>query len=81
MAQKETGTGREGINQRLHDALEGLRKDVTRVEVWATALGSFTEPVPEYGPSKKFELSPAAEDSAPTKDDAATAVSTDTERG
>jgi|GEM_PF-1635962 len=52
------------INERLHEALDGLRKDVTRVEIWATALGSFSEPVPDYSPSKKFELK-GEEDAAP----------------
>ncbi len=68
MAQKETKTGRDEINQRLHDALEGLRKDVTRVEVWATALGSFSEPVPEYRPSKEFELSQAGQGETDVED-------------
>ena len=49
-------SGREEINDRLHEAIDGLRKDVTRVEIWATALGSFSQPVPDYSPSKKFEL-------------------------
>ena len=81
MAQKETRTGRDDINQRLHDALEGLRKDVTRVEVWATALGSFAEPVPEYGPSKKFELSPAGQDTEQAENDAVLLVPKAPEKG
>ena len=36
------------ITERLHDAIEGLRTDVTRVEIWATALSTFTQPVPDY---------------------------------
>lgn len=48
--------GREEITERLHEAIDGLRKDVTRVEIWATALSSFTQPVPDYSPNKKFEL-------------------------
>ena len=35
--------GREEINERLHEAIDGLRKDVTRVEIWATALGTFSQ--------------------------------------
>lgn len=54
---EETKSGHEEINDRLHEAIDGLRKDVTRVEIWATALGSFSQPVPDYSPSKKFELS------------------------
>ena len=49
-------SGQEEINNRLLKAIDGLRKDVTRVEIWATALGSFSKPVPDYSPSKKFEL-------------------------
>jgi hypothetical protein len=48
--------GQEEISERLSDAIGELRKDVTRVEVWATALGSFSKPVPEYRPDEKFRL-------------------------
>ena len=48
--------GWEDISERLHKALEGLRKDVTRVEMWATALASFSQPVPDYRPDPKYEL-------------------------
>jgi hypothetical protein len=54
----------ENINERLHQALGQLRKDVTRVEVWATALGSFAKPVPEYEPDEKYRL-PKASKKAP----------------
>ena len=66
---KETAkTSRDQINDRLHDAIEGLRKDVTRVEVWATALGSFSQPVPDYSPSKTFELGQdSGQDSGPAQ--------------
>lgn len=60
MAKKKSG--HDEVNERLHEALDGLRKDVTRVEIWATALGSFTEPVPEYSPNPKFTLGQAADD-------------------
>ena len=59
MARKSTETNKRGpdeINNRLHEAIEGLRKDVTRVEIWATALSSFTQSVPDYSPSNTFEL-------------------------
>ena len=59
MARKSTETTKSGhdeINNRLHEAIDGLRKDVTRVEIWATALGSFSQPVPDYSPNQKFEL-------------------------
>ena len=44
----EKKTGREYVTERLHEAIDGLRKDVTRVEIWATALLTFTQPVPDY---------------------------------
>ena len=47
-------TAAEEINERLQDAIDGLRKDVTRVEVWATALGTFSKPVPDYQPDEKY---------------------------
>ncbi len=49
----------EEINERLQDAIDGLRKDVTRVEVWATALGTFAKPVPDYQPDEKHRLGTA----------------------
>jgi hypothetical protein len=52
----EKKTGREDVSERLHEAIEGLRKDVTRVEIWATALYTFTQPVPDYRADRKFEL-------------------------
>ena len=44
------------ISERLHEAIDGLRKDATRVEIWATALASFSQPVPDYRPNPKYEL-------------------------
>ena len=47
----------EEIRARLQDALDGLRKDLTRVEVWAGALSGFSEPVPDLSPApSKFLL-------------------------
>jgi hypothetical protein len=54
MARKASGP--DGISEKLHEAIDGLRKDVTRVEIWATALSSFAKPVPDYRPNPKFEL-------------------------
>jgi len=52
----KTKPAAEEINERLQDAIDGLRKDVTRVEVWATALGTFSKPVPDYQPDEKHRL-------------------------
>jgi hypothetical protein len=49
-------TNPDAINEKLHEAIDGLRKDVTRVEIWATALSTFAQPVPDYRPNPKFEL-------------------------
>lgn len=54
MARKTSGP--DTISEKLHEAIDGLRKDVTRVEVWATALSTFSKPVPGYRPNPKYEL-------------------------
>lgn len=54
MARKTSGP--DGISEKLHEAIDGLRKDVTRVEVWATALSTFAKPVPDYQPNPKYQL-------------------------
>ncbi len=48
--------GQEEISERLSEAIDELRKDVTRVEVWATALGTFSRPVPDYQPDENHRL-------------------------
>ena len=60
MAMTKSKNGQEQINDRLHQAIEELRKDLTRVEIWATALGSFAQPVPDYRPNEKFRLGKAS---------------------
>ena len=44
-------TPREQIARRLQDAVDELRVNVARVELWASALTSFAEPIPEYRPT------------------------------
>lgn len=67
-------TNPDVINEKLHEAIDGLRKDVTRVEIWATALSTFAQPVPDYRPNPKFELGkpvetgPLAENDNPEPD-------------
>ena len=36
----------------LLDAIEQVRRDVTKVELWACALNGFSRPVPNYDPDK-----------------------------
>ncbi|MFN3348305.1 hypothetical protein [Pseudorhodoplanes sp.] len=42
--------------ERLQEAIDGLRKGVTKVEVWAAALSAFSRPIPDYRPHPKYEL-------------------------
>jgi hypothetical protein len=49
------------IVDNLLEALEQLRLDLDKVELWAAALGCFQAPVPEYQPSNKYLLSPLRE--------------------
>jgi hypothetical protein len=55
-AMTKNSDGKEEISKRLNKAIDELRKDVTRVEIWATALGSFSRPVPDYQPDEKHRL-------------------------
>ncbi len=57
----DRSNGQEAINDRLHQAIDELRKDVTRVEIWAAALGSFAKPVPDYRPDERFRLGRSTE--------------------
>ena len=43
-----TDQGREELTRHLLEAIEQVRSDVTRVEMWASALDGFSRPVPEY---------------------------------
>jgi hypothetical protein len=42
---------REKIASQLHEAIDQLRTDLVRVEMWADALDVFAHPVPDYDPS------------------------------
>ena len=62
MAQSNADQPKQGpaeITERLQDAIDELRKDATRVEVWATALSTFSKPVPDYQPDEKHRLGKA----------------------
>jgi hypothetical protein len=41
------------IVRNLLEALERLREDLDRVELWTAALGHFQRPVPDYLPSDR----------------------------
>jgi hypothetical protein len=44
------------IDRRLQEALAQLYKDVRSVEIWAAALTSFTQPIPDYEPMNQHVL-------------------------
>ena len=47
---------REDISEHLQAAIDDLRRQLTRVEIWASALDGFSRPVPTYQPDNKFLL-------------------------
>jgi hypothetical protein len=47
----------EMIVHNLIEALDRLRDDLDRVELWTAALGCFQQPVPEYEPNDRYLLS------------------------
>ena len=44
------------IVHNLIDALDRLRDELNKVELWAVALGHFQHPVPEYQPGSAYML-------------------------
>jgi hypothetical protein len=42
----------DAIARNLFDAIERVRKDVAKVEFWASAVTGFSQPVPDYDPDK-----------------------------
>jgi len=42
---------REKIAHQLQDAIDRLRTDLVRVEMWANAMDVFAHPIPEYDAS------------------------------
>jgi hypothetical protein len=44
------------IVRNLIEAIERLREDLDRMELWATTLGNFARPVPEYRPGDDRRL-------------------------
>jgi hypothetical protein len=47
---------REEIRERLQDAIDELRIQLARVEIWADALDGFSRPIPNYKPDSRFLL-------------------------
>ena len=48
--------GRDRIERNLQEAIERLQDDLARIEIWASALGCFSQPVPDYKPGDDFML-------------------------
>ena len=46
------------INKRLLEAIDRLRQDALRVEMWAIALNTFSQPIPNYDPYRELLLKP-----------------------
>jgi hypothetical protein len=46
----------DAIVQNLIEALEQLRKDLDKVELWTAALRCFQAPVPSYEPADRYVL-------------------------
>jgi hypothetical protein len=42
------GVATDALARHLHAAIERVRDDMEKVEFWADAMTSFSEPVPEY---------------------------------
>jgi hypothetical protein len=46
----DNGAGDAATLERIHDAIDLVCENAARAELWATALGAFAQPVPEYAP-------------------------------
>jgi hypothetical protein len=56
MTVRDAGTAE--INKRLLEAIDRLRQDALRVEIWATALDAYSRPIPNYDPFRELLLKP-----------------------
>ena len=56
----EQAAAEDLIVRNLIEALERLREDLDRMELWAAVLGSFQHPVPEYRPGDRHLIKPQA---------------------
>jgi hypothetical protein len=50
--------GADAIVRNLIEALERLRDDLDRMELWAAALDRFHRPIPDYRPRDQHLLDP-----------------------
>lgn len=59
MPEAAGGKAEDAIIDNLIEALDRLREDLDRVELWAGALGCFQDPALEYEPGNQYLLSPS----------------------
>ena len=52
----EQELGRAKVARNLENAIERLQEDLARIEIWASALGCFSQPIPDYKPGNDFML-------------------------
>jgi hypothetical protein len=50
MERAMTQTPQQTLARQLSDSVDGLQKQVEKVEFWALALTGFTQPIPDYDP-------------------------------
>src|SRR6185295_7951522 len=50
MEQAMPKTAQQTLARQLCDSVDGLQKQVEKVEFWASALTGFTQPIPDYDP-------------------------------
>jgi hypothetical protein len=50
MERAMTKTPQQTLACQLSDSVDGLQKQVEKVEFWALALSGFTQPIPDYDP-------------------------------
>lgn len=58
--------GRDKIVERLNAAIDQLRADVARVEMWAIAVVGFSRPIPDYQ-ADRYILPPEHRSGADTR--------------
>jgi hypothetical protein len=51
---------REKISHELQEAIVRLRTEIARVEIWATALSAFAQPIPDYTSAREAHRMPPA---------------------
>ena len=48
MQDRDRDDAQHAIEEKLREAIDTLRVDATRVEIWASALSGFARPIPDY---------------------------------